>query len=127
MARTRKKDVMLINNYSADASQQHVEFISYDGRYPNLCSGTLVLSIDGVEHVFGCWYPTRLKPEGAHPKFWCSGGAVEVVGDYKDFIVSEGEWEIDVNELPEELQKYAKEIDEVFNANVPYGCCGGCI
>lgn len=24
-----------------------VEFVSYDGEYPNLCSGTLMLSIDG--------------------------------------------------------------------------------
>lgn len=29
-----------------------VEFISYNGDFPNLCSGTLVLRIDGEEVTF---------------------------------------------------------------------------
>lgn len=37
------------------------------------------------------------------------------------------EWRIDVDDIPEQFQKYAVEIDEVFNDNVPWGCCGGCI
>lgn len=36
------------------------------------------------------------------------------------------EWTIDVLELPEKFRKYAAEIDNVFNTNVEYGCCGGC-
>lgn len=33
-----------------------VEFISYDGAFPNLCSGTLVLKINGKRREFpsGC-------------------------------------------------------------------------
>jgi len=38
-----------------------------------------------------------------------------------------GEWQINVSKLPEEIKQYAQEIDEVFNENVPYGCCGGCL
>ena len=38
-----------------------------------------------------------------------------------------GKWEIDADEIPEEFRKYAAEIDRVFNDNVPFGCCGGCI
>lgn len=55
--------------------------------------------------------------------FWCSGGGINpnYEGTYS------GEWEIDVLELPEQYRKYAKEIDMVFNENVEWGCCGGCI
>lgn len=41
--------------------------------------------------------------------------------------VNHGEWVINVEELPEELKKYALEIDKVFNENVEQGCCGGCL
>ncbi len=34
-----------------------IKFVSYDGKYPNLCSGTLVLEIDGEEESFSnCLY-----------------------------------------------------------------------
>ena len=37
-----------------------------------------------------------------------------------------GEWEISLNELPEQYRQYAREIDVVFNSCVRHGCCGGC-
>lgn len=67
---------MLINHNNNEFT--HVKFVSYTGRWPNLCSGVLTL-------------------------------------------------EIDVNKIPEQFRKYATEINEVFNDNVPWGCCGGCI
>lgn len=106
----------LINN----APPQHVEFISYTGKYPNLCSGILTLKIDGEEHRFGYDY-------GQHEPFWTSGGECWFTGDYENAHVSEGPWVIDVSRLPDKLKPYASEIDEVFNSSVPYGCCGGCI
>lgn len=102
---------------------EHVKFISYTGEYPNLCSGDLTLEIDGEKVVFGNVYDTGMrKREGIHHTFWHSGGYVG--SDYEAYT---GEWKIDVEEIPEEYRKYASEIDKVFNDNVPYGCCGGCI
>ena len=41
---------MIINN---NYTTEHVQFISYTGRYPNLCSGVLTLKIDGEICHFG--------------------------------------------------------------------------
>lgn len=103
---------MLIN---LPKETKHVEFISYTGEYPCLCSGILTLKIDGKKVRFG--YGTPNTP------FWISGGGLSpnYVGAYQ------GEWKINVDRIPEEYHKYASEIDEVFNDNVPWGCCGGCI
>ena len=40
-----------------------VEFVSYNGSFPNLCSGTLVLRIDGVERTFPVHSPKIDKIE----------------------------------------------------------------
>ena len=55
--------------------------------------------------------------------FWCSGGGLleDYAGTY------DGEWISYPDELPENCRQYAYEIDRVFNDNVEYGCCGGCI
>lgn len=105
----------LINN-----TLQHVKFISYTGKYPNLCRGILTLEIDGKEHRFGYGC-------GQHEKFWRSGGECGFGAGFNHPYVHTGAWETDASMLPEELKCYAAEIDEVFNENVEYGCCGGCI
>lgn len=94
----------------------HVKFISYTGKYPNLCSGDLTLEIDGKIYRFKRY----------ENRFWRSGGYVSFYDDWSA-DVGTGEWEIDVESLPEEIRKYADEIAEVFNANVAPGCCGGCV
>lgn len=112
---------MLINkNYD---TKSHVKFINYTGRYPSLCMGILTLEIDGIEYTFG---DSWKNPKPDFNKFWCSGGSVTADEDW-DFNVKQDEWTIDVNDLPEQFRKYATEIDEVFNDNVEWGCCGGCI
>lgn len=117
---------MIINN---NYITEHVEFISYTGRYPNLCHGVLTLKIDGEVYRFGHEPDNYIYNEGNYDddnydKFWYSGGRV-FSGRYGDDVLS-GEWEIDVNEIPEQFRKYAAEIDYTFNANVKHGCCGGC-
>ena len=104
---------MLINK---DKQIEHVRFVSYSGKYPSLCCGTLVLEINGKKYSFGWNENCDYRP------FWSSGGCINA--DYK---VKQDEWFINVGELPEELHEYANEIDMVFNENVEYGCCGGCI
>lgn len=116
---------MLIN---IPKETKHVEFVSYSGRYPNLCSGVLVLRIDGLAYAFGHktenydFKTGKFKDYNCN-SFWHSGG----VASNWNFDVRRGEWKINVDEIPEEFRKYAAEIDEVFNENVPWGCCGGCI
>ena len=68
----------------------------------------------GYEEKYGC--------------FWRSGGGCGFEDQVNwESYVNYGEWVINVEKLPEELKKYALEIDKVFNENVEQGCCGGCL
>lgn len=102
---------------------KQVEFVSYDGKWPNLCSGVLTLKINGKEEKFGFSF----KGEQMHPKFWSSGGSCGFFNNYSDSYVNQAPWEFTQNDLPEQFQEYFEEISEVFNENVPFGCCGGCL
>ena len=86
-----------------------VEFVSYDGKYPNLCIGELVLKIDGEIVSLG--------------RCLCSGGSVWFDDDCAEHI-DEGEWSVDV---PKRYEHLKDEITKVVNENVEYGCCGGCV
>lgn len=88
-----------------------VEFIDYTGEYPNLCSGTLTLEIDGEVVRFG---------NGHNVAFWDSGGGC------RDFNITKQPWIINKEDIPEKYRKYYYEIVHVFNENVEWGCCGGC-
>lgn len=113
---------MLINS-NKESVTEHVKFISYTGKYPNLCRGDLTLEIDGEKVIFGNGYDIKMnKRKGVYPIFWRPGGYISA-----NYEAYKGEWQIDVSEIPEEYRKYASEIDETFTTNVPYGCCGGCI
>lgn len=97
---------MLVNKQMIPEAETHVQFISYTGRYPNLCSGNLTLEIDGKTVVFeNC------------DKFWSTAG--QITEKY-------GDWIIDVEDIPCQFRKYAAEIDQVFNDNVERPHCGGC-
>jgi len=87
--------------------------ISYDGKYPNLCSnGDLVIIIDDVEWKF---------PDGCLE----SGGSVTFDADWNS-DVSSGPWSI--NKWPKNFPENLKEIVlEAINDQIEYGCCGGCV
>lgn len=89
-----------------------LKFVSYDGDYPNLCRGKLVMELDGKQIKFpgGC-----LK----------SGGGVGFTDDWEE-VVDSGEWSID--EFPENFPGELKQkAIELVNENIHYGCCGGCV
>mgnify|MGYP001356910691 CR=1 FL=1 len=87
-------------------------FVSYDGAYPNLCSGQLIFAIDGVRVVF---------PENC----LSSGGSVSFDEDYNE-DVQQGEWDILAfpKDFPDELKSKAISL---VNKNISHGCCGGCV
>lgn len=86
-----------------------VEFVSYNGSYPNLCRGQLIVRINNKEINLGACLT--------------SGGDVWF-DEYWDENIDEGEWFVDV---PKQYEEYEEEITRIVNENVPYGCCGGCV
>lgn len=102
-----------------------IKFVNYTGSYPNLCSGVLTLLVNGKEVTFG--------PEwkGAEfPKFWASGGSCGFAGKgWTDEYVNTGRWFWSIFEADKlkEFLPYKDELMEIFNLNVPFGCCGGCL
>ena len=119
-----------------------IKFISYDGKYPNLCRGVLIVEINGTEYKFGHHYSNCHKNDNTgrwefidenpdkpnYPEFWNSGGCVYGNRD-GNWNISEGEWEYNENldDYPEFTEDIKKELLETFNLNVRWGCCGGCI
>ena len=88
-----------------------VEFVSYDGEYPCLCMGTLIIKVNGKNHSL------------EHAII--SGGSI-CRDEYWDMWATHGDWEVDLEEYPE-LEPYKEKITRVVNENVRQGCCGGCI
>jgi hypothetical protein len=86
-------------------------FVSYDGNYPNKCSGTLVLALDGVEVVF--------------PKYSLSSAGCISFGGYRNEEVREGRWTIP--EFPEGFPDNLKsQAVDLVNSYIGGDCCGGC-
>lgn len=90
-----------------------VKFISYDGSYPNLCAGVLVLEANGKIFKFA-------------PHSLGSGGSAYFTNDYQDSHICEGDWDVSMwpDNFPEDLKL---EAVIVINDNVDHGCCGGCL
>ena len=90
-----------------------IEFVSYDGKWPCLCSGTLIIRVNGKTY--------RLD------NVMDSGGCI-MGGPSTDWDMwaEKGDWEVNLYEHPE-LEPYKEEITRLVNENVEHGCCGGCI
>jgi hypothetical protein len=85
---------------------------SYDGMYPNLCSGTLKFELDGKIITF----PSHCMS---------SGGNVWFDDEWNEHI-EKGEWVITSfpKDFPEELKEKAQKL---VNKKIEWGCCGGCV
>jgi len=95
-----------------DSDKDVLEFVSYNGRFPTLCSGKLVMRLNGNLITF---------PD------YCldSGGRVSFDEDWNE-KVTQGPWMI--YHFPEGFPEHLKEkATDLVNENVMYGCCGGCV
>lgn len=89
----------------------HIE-IMYDGGFPNLCSGNLLVTVNGVRWNF--------------PRYCLSSGGNVWFTKHWEERISSGPW--DVNEWPDDFPENLKwEVLECINEEIPWGCCGGCV
>ena len=113
-------------------SKKIIEFVSYDGEWPNLCRGTLVIQVKEYVEDFGCDEAEDFESsnEEKHAGFkeyelksiLCSGGSCGFSDDYSQSHIEQEPWYIHKNDLPDELKPYKKEIEEIINENIPWGC-----
>lgn len=102
--------------------KHEIKFLNYDGKYPNLCSGVLTLEIDGKTVTFGS------GNECDYDRFWISGGCCGFKSSTNETYLETDEWQFDDDEyFPDEYLDYYTEIKKLFNQNVEFGCCGGCL
>lgn len=86
--------------------------IKYDGKYPCLCMGHLIVYINGIKWDFGNYS-------------LLSGGRICRNEDW-DMWAEQGEWSI--CDFPAGFPEELKEIVVAkVNEKIPHGCCGGCI
>ena len=98
----------------------NIKFVSYTGKWPTLCNGILTLDIDGTLYTFG-----PMMSDAQYPRFWRTGGTC-ILHRNGPCYTEKGNWIINKNDLPTELQEYSDYIEYLFNKNVEHGCCGGC-
>lgn len=111
--RLRESNIKKYKAAETSTQTEHfVTVISYDGEYPNLCAGDLVMSIDGIEYSF--------------PRYCLrSGGTCSASNDWNP---TEGPWSI-CEWPPDPIfkdEKIRSTVLDVVNNVIPHGCCGGC-
>lgn len=90
---------------------KHEIKIKYDGKYPCLCKGHLLVTVDGTEYDFGDYCLS-------------SGGFASFDEDWNE-MVGVGDWSVEFpKDFPEELKD---KVLNCINEEIPHGCCGGCI
>lgn len=99
---------------------ENVKFISYKAGPYNWCGGTLTVEIEDAIIRFG--YHNGCD----YDRFWYSGGTCGFDADWHE-EVTQGPWRFNRDQFPKCFDAYFEDICDLFEANVPHGCCGGCI
>jgi hypothetical protein len=99
----------------ASGGRDMIKFISYDGKYPNLCSGTLTIEIDGELKILH--------------RVLVSGGTTNWRAKYPEPDVISGPWMLDRWETERNglTQEQHDSLREIANKEIRNGCCGGCL
>ncbi len=86
--------------------------IEYNGAYPNLCRGKLIVTIDEKKWEFP-------------PYCLSSGGRVWFDTQWNEHV-EEGDWDVRTwpDDFPEEMKD---EVLHEINMRISHGCCGGCV
>jgi len=84
--------------------------VTYDGKFPNACAGTLTITVDG-EEVYSQKYECR------------STGGVSFTKDWEE-IITHGELVWDPEEFKPSPEIQAAVADVLSGVTV---CCGGCV
>lgn len=86
--------------------------IEYDGKYPTLCSGELIVWIGETKWEFPICN-------------MLSGGSISVDDEWNEVVI-EGDWSIYAwpKNFPEDMKTAV--IKEI-NDKIKKGCCGGCL
>lgn len=89
-----------------------LEFISYDGKFPNLCRGKLLI------RLYGQQWGLRLK----------SGGSAHCYGSKNIEHITKGPWTLNEDLLPDDFPRdLIPAVLLLAEKHIPQGCCGGCI
>lgn len=85
--------------------------VQYDGKYPNLCRGKLIVMIEDKAWVF--------------PDYCLSSKGSVRLDEDGYYSTNKGDWII--NEWPEDFPELLKDdVTNAVNENIRHGCCGGC-
>lgn len=95
----------------------NIDEIRYDGEYPCLCHGSLVIVIDGKEYDFGKY------------AIFTTGSCGFTDSSYENSYMNDGEWIwAEDRKLPEGWNTdWDKFVLWKINRDIPHGCCGGCL
>lgn len=99
---------------------KNVKFINYEAGPYCWCGDVLTVEIEDVIIHFG------YHDECDYKRFWSSGGSCGFDADW-NAIVETGPWCFDRDDFPRCFDAYFEDICDLFEANVPHGCCGGCL